>query len=90
MHFLLFLKLVHANLTGKVLVFDNAASLLTSIQLQETIGIANCVVLNNNPNLRLLKKKLFLFAISQTHFLTRNYYNQIDDVAMCSHLAPRY
>ena len=52
MHFLLFLKLVHANLTGKVLVFDNAASLLTNIQLQETIGIANCVVLNNNPNLK--------------------------------------
>ena len=68
MHFLLFLKLVHANLTGKVLVFDNAASLLTNIQLEEIIGIGNCVVLNNNPNLRLLQKKLFLFAISQTHF----------------------
>ena len=52
MHFLLLLKLVHANLTGKVLVSDNTASLFTNIQLQETIGIANCVVLNNNPNLK--------------------------------------
>ena len=48
--------------------------------------------MNRNPNLNITKKeprKLFLFATSQTHFiLNSKFYNQIDGVAMESHLAP--
>ena len=47
---------------------------------------------NHNPNLNITKKelqKLFLFATSQTLFFFKGkFYNQIDGVAMRSHLAP--
>ena len=54
--------------------------------MQETIDIAINFIFNQNPN---LFKKLFLFAISQTHFIFNSkFYNQIDGVAMGSPLVP--
>ena len=48
--------------------------------------------MNHNPNLNITKKelkKLFLFGISQAHFIFNGkFYNQIDGVAMGSPLAP--
>ena len=66
--------------------------IFTNILLQETIDIAINLVFNHNPNLNITKKelkKLFLFATSQSHFLFNDkFYNQIDEVAMGSPLAP--
>ena len=48
--------------------------------------------MNPNPNLNITEKEpkvLFLFATSQTHFIFNSkFYNQIDGVAIISHLAP--
>ena len=63
-----------------------------NIPLQETIDIAMNLIFNHNPNLNITRKelkKLFLFAISQAHFIFNSkFYNQIDGVAMGSPLAP--
>ena len=81
-----------ANLSGKFLVSYDINSLFTNIPLQEIIHIAINLIFNHNSNLNITKKelkKLFLFAISQTHFLFNGkFYNQIDGVAMGSPLAP--
>ena len=70
----------------------DVTNVFTNIPLQETIDVAINLILNPNPNLNITKKepeKLFLFATSQTHFIFNNkFYNQIDGVAMESHLAP--
>ena len=59
------------------------------VSLQETIDIAINLIFNHNPNLNITRKKLFLFATSQTHFIFNSkFYNQIDGVAMGSPLAP--
>ena len=60
-------------------LFPNVSSLFTNIPPQETTDIA--------INLKKEIKKLFLFATSETHFLFNSkFYNQIDGVAMSSHL----
>ena len=50
------------------------------------------LIFNHNPNLNITRKelkKLFLFAISQAHFIFNSkFYNQIDGVAMGSPLPP--
>ena len=54
------------------LISYNVTSLLTNIPLQETIDIVINLIFNPNPNLNITKKelkKLFLFAISQTHLI---------------------
>ena len=51
------------------------------------IDIAINLIFNHNPNLNIKKelKKLFLFPISETHFLFYGrFYNKIDGVAMGS------
>ena len=54
------------------LISYDVTSLLTNIPLQETIDIVINLIFNPNPNLNITKKelkKLFLFAISQTHLI---------------------
>ena len=67
-------------------------SLFTNIPLLESIELAVDYILTGNPNIRLSKdnlKELFLIATAQTHFLfQRNYYDEIDGVAMGPPLAP--
>ena len=82
----------NANLSKKFLISYYVTSLFTNIPLQENVDITIKLIFNHNPNLNVTKKelkKLFLFAISQTHFiLNSKFYNQIDRVAMGSSLAP--
>ena len=84
----------NANLSKKFLISYYVTSLFTNIPPQETVDIAIKLIFNHNPNLNVTKKelkKLFLFAISQTHFiLNSKFYNQIDRVAMGSSLAPNF
>ena len=65
---------------------------MTSIPLDETIGLAIKLILDNNPNIKIRKKdlkKFFEFATSGTHILFGgNYYDQIDSVTMGSSLQP--
>ena len=81
-----------ANLSGKFLVSYDVSSLFTDIPLQETVNIAINLIFNHNTNLNINKKelkKLSLFATSKTHFLFNSkLYNQIDEVAMGSCMAP--
>ena len=67
-------------------------SFLPNIPLQEHINIAINPIFNHNSNLNVTKKelkKLFLFTISQPHFIFNSkFYDQIDGVAMGSPLAP--
>ena len=85
-------QIKNANLSKIFLVSYYVTSLFTNILLQETIDIAINLIFNHNPNLNITKKelkKLFLFATPQTHFISnRTFYNQIDEVAMRSPLAP--
>ena len=85
-------QIKNANLSKKFLVSYDVTSLFTSTPLQETIDIAINLIFNRNPNLNITKKnvkKLFLFATSQTYFISNGkFYNQIDGVAMGSPLAP--
>ena len=82
----------NANLSKNFLVSYDVTSLFTNISLQETICIAINLIFNRNTNLNIAKKelkKLFLFATSQTHFIFNSkFYNQVDEVAMGSPLAP--
>ena len=82
----------NADLCKKKLIFYKVTSYFTNTPLQETIDIAINLIFNHNPNLNITRKelrKLFLFATSHTHFIFKNkFYNQIDGVAMGSHLAP--
>ena len=84
-------QIKNVNLSKKSLVSYNVTSLFTNIPLQETIDIAINLIFNHNPNLNITTKlkNFFLFATSQTHFIFNSkFYNQIDGVAMGSHLAP--
>ena len=85
-------QIKNANLSKKFLVSYDVTSLFTSTPLPETIDIAINLIFNRNPNLNITKKnvkKLFLFATSQTYFISNGkFYNQIDGVAMGSPLAP--
>ena len=77
------------NLSKRFLVSYNVTSLFTNIPLQEIIDIAINIIFNHNSNLNITRKKLSLFATSQTHFIFNSkFYNQIDGIAMVSHLAP--
>ena len=74
-------QIKNANLSKKFLVSCDATSLFTNIPLQETIDIAINLIFNHNPNLNITEK--------QAHFIFNSkFYNQIDGVAMSSHLAP--
>ena len=85
-------QIKNASLSSKFHVSFDVASLFTNIPLQETIDIAINLIFYHNPNLNITKKelkKVFLFAISQIHFLFNGkFYNQIDGVAIGSPLAP--
>ena len=91
-YFFFCFQIKNANLSRKYLVSYDVTSLFTNnIPLQEFIDILINLIFNPNPNLNITEKelKLFFFAISQTHFIfNSNFYNQIDGVAMDSHLAP--
>ena len=84
-------RIKNANLSKKLFVCYDVTSLFTNIPLQETIDMAINLIFNHNPNLNITRKerkKLFLFATSQTHFVFNSkFYNQIDGVAMGSSLA---
>ena len=79
--FLLFLKLRMQIFQKKFVCYD-VNSLFTNIPLQETIDMAINLIFNHNPNLNITRKelkKLFLFATSQTHFISKSkFYNQIN------------
>ena len=87
----MFLKLRMQIFPENFLLYD-VTSLVTNIPLPGTIDIAINFIFNHNPNLNITKKelkKLFLSATSQTHFFFHSkFYNEIDGVAMGSHLAP--
>ena len=72
----------NANLSKKFLVSYDVISLFTNMPLQETIDIAIHLTFNHTPNLNITKKevkKLFIFAISQTHFILKSkFYDEID------------
>ena len=82
-------QIKNTNLSGKFLVSYDVTSLFT-ILLQDSIDIAINLIFNHNPTLSITKKelkKLYLFAISYTHFLSNGeFYNQIDGVAKRSSL----
>ena len=85
-------QIKNANHFTKFLVSYDVSSLFANIPFQETIDIAISLIFNHNPNLNITKKELktlFLFAISQIHFIFKsNFYNPIDVIAMSSRLAP--
>ena len=65
-------QIKNANLSKKILVSYDVTSLFTSIPLQETMDIAINLIFDPSPKLNISKKelkKLFLFVISQTHFI---------------------
>ena len=78
--------------SNKFMVSFDVESFFTNIPLLESIELAVDYILSGNPNTKLSKdslKELFLVATAQTHFLFQGkYYDQIDDVAMGSPLAP--
>ena len=85
-------QIKNANLSKRYLVSYDVTSLFTNIPLNETIDIATNLIFNHNPNRNITRKelkKLFLFTTSQTRFMfKKKFYNQIDEVAMGSPLAP--
>ena len=82
----------NANLSEKVLVSYDVASLFTNIPLQETMDIAINLIFYHNSDRNITRKelkKLLFFATSQTHFIFNSkFYNQINGVAMGSPLVP--
>ena len=81
-------EIKNANLSKIFLVSYDLTSLFTNIPLQQTIDIAINIIFNHNPSLTITKKKLFLFATSQTYFIFNStFFNQIDGVAMGSPLS---
>ena len=72
------------------MVSFDVESLFTNIPLNECIDLAVKYVSEGNPDLQLSTKELknlFHFATSRTHFLFKSsFYDQIDGVAMGSHL----
>ena len=69
-----------------------SCSLFTNIPLEECINLAVKYITESNPGLKLSKnelKRLFEFATKETHFLFNDtFYDQMDEVAMGSPLAP--
>ncbi|XP_068680256.1 uncharacterized protein [Montipora foliosa] len=64
----------------------------TNIPLEECVDLAVKYIPEGNPDLKLTHsdlKRLFLFTTAESHFLIKgSFYDQIDGVAMGSHLAP--
>ena len=85
-------QIKNENLSKNFFVSDDVNSLFGNIPLQETIDMAINLIFNPNPYPNVTKKerkKLLLFATSQTHFIFNSkFYNQIDGVAKGSPLAP--
>ena len=90
--FSFFSQIKNANFSRKFLVPYDVTSLFTNIPLQEIIDIGINLIFSHNPDVNITRKELkkcFLFATSQTHFIFNiKFYNQIDEVAMGSPLAP--
>ena len=78
----------------KFLVSYRVISLFTNIPLRQTIEVTINLIFNHNPNLNITRKelkKLLLFGTLQTHFMFNSkFYNQIDEVAIGSPLAPAF
>ena len=66
-----------ANLTGKFLVSCDATSYFTNSPVQETINIAINLILNNNPNINIIKKELSFCYITNPFSLNGKFYNQL-------------
>ena len=85
-------ELKEVSINDKFLVSFDVTSLFTNIHLKETIKLAVDLIKTSYPNLKISSEdltKLFKFATSETHFLfTGKFYDQIDNVAMGSPLAP--
>ena len=85
-------QIKNENPSRTFLVSYNVPSFLPNIPLQEPINIAINPIFNHNSYLNVTKKelkKLFLFTISQPHFIFNSkFYDQIDGVGMGSPLAP--
>ena len=76
-------------LPGKCLVYYYITSLFTNAPLQETTYVATDLIFDQNQNLNLTKKELFLFATSKTLFLFNSkLYNQIYGLVMTLLLTP--
>ena len=83
--FLLFLKL-RMQIFPKNVLFPT--SLFTNIPLQEIIDIAINLIFNHKSNLNITRKEIPFRYITDTHFIfNRQFYNQINGVAMGSPLA---
>ena len=68
-------QIKNANLSTKILVSYDVASLFANIPLQETIDIGIKLISNHNPNLNITKKKNFSFLLRHRLilFLTENF-----------------
>ncbi|CAH3174309.1 unnamed protein product, partial [Porites evermanni] len=80
------------SLHGMFMVSFDVESLFTNIPLDDCINLAVKYITEGNPGLKLSKselKRLFEFVTKETHFLFKsNFCDQVDVVAMGSHLAP--
>ena len=85
-------ELKEVSINNRFLVSYDVNSLFTNIPLKETIKLAVDLIKTSYPNLKISSDdltKLFKFATCETHFLFNGkFYDQIDDVAMGSPLAP--
>ena len=72
-------QIKNANLSKQCLASYDITSLFTNIPLQEAIEIGINLNFNDNPNLNISRKELknfFLFAASETHFISNSkFYN---------------
>ena len=72
-------QIKNANLSKQCLASYDITSLFTNIPLQEAIDIGINLNFNDNPNLNISRKELknfFLFAASETHFISNSkFYN---------------
>ena len=84
-------QIKNAILSKKFLVSYDITSLFTNIPLQEPIEMVINLIFNHNPNLNIRRKDLKNCSFSLHHrliFFNSKFYNQIDEVAMGSPLAP--
>ena len=85
-------ELKWVSLVDKFLVSFHVTNLFTNILLSETIKLAVDLIKTSQPDLNNFEKdftSLFNFATCETHFLFKGkFYDQIDEVAMGSPLAP--
>ena len=81
-------QIKNASLSKTFLVSYDVTSLFTNIPLQEIIDIAINLIFNHKSNLNITRKEIPFRYITDTHFIfNRQFYNQINGVAMGSPLA---